>query len=190
MAVEKAVNRYDIDQGICADTGSNAFDQGISIQLLAEKSRISLRLRENCMDAFSEASGIMLPSSIGCFEKNENERILRLGPDEWLCITPTEEAAALIEKCARFSASPYSLVDISHRNVGLWISGEGAAQLINMGCPLDLALDAFPSGRCTRTVFERAEFVLLRETETEFHIEVWRSFAPYLMSLLEKGRQP
>lgn len=93
------------------------------------------------------------------------------------------------KKCARYSASPFSLVDISHRNVAFHISGDGAAHLINVGCPLDLDLAAFPVGKCTRTIFERAEIVLMREADTAFHVEIWRSFAPYFLSVLTNGGQ-
>jgi len=38
---------------------------------------------------------------------------------------------------------------------------------------------------CTRTVFAKAEIVLWRTQPEQFHLEVWRSFAPYVWELLE-----
>ncbi len=41
----------------------------------------------------------------------------------------------------------------------------------------------------TRTIFDKAEIVLWRRAATTFHVEVWRSFAPYLAaSLAEAAR--
>jgi sarcosine oxidase, subunit gamma len=83
----------------------------------------------------------------------------------------------------------HSLVDVSHRQIGLIASGPAAARVLNAGCPLDLGLKAFPVGFATRTVFDKGEIVLWRRAETNFHIEIWRSFAPYLAgSLAEAAR--
>jgi len=64
--------------------------------------------------------------------------------------------------------------------------GKYAARMINVGCPLDLSLEKFPVGKCTRTVFENAEIMIFREKEDEFQLETWRSFAPYLARYFEK----
>ena len=39
----------------------------------------------------------------------------------------------------------------------------------------------------TRTVFDRAEIVLWRLAETEFRVEVWRSFSPWLAAALAEA---
>jgi sarcosine oxidase, subunit gamma len=83
----------------------------------------------------------------------------------------------------------HSLVDVSHRQIGLVASGPGAARVLNAGCPLDLDLKAFPVGFATRTLFYKVEIVLWRRAETTFHVDVWRSFAPHLVgSLAEAAR--
>jgi sarcosine oxidase, subunit gamma len=83
----------------------------------------------------------------------------------------------------------HSLVDISHRQIGLIASGPAAARILNAGCPLDLDLKAFPVRFATRTVFDKVEIVLWRRAEVLFHIEIWRSFAPHLAgSLVEAAR--
>ena len=83
----------------------------------------------------------------------------------------------------------HSLVDVSHRQIGLIASGPAAARALNAGCPLDLDLKAFPVGMATRTLFDKAEIVLWRRAESAFHVEVWRSFAPHVVaSLAEAAR--
>jgi len=104
---------------------------------------------------------------------------LRLGPDEFLLLLPEGEAPVLNV------AEPYSLVDISHRQMAIMLEGPAAADMLNAGCPLDLDERAFPVGMATRTLFMKADIVLWRVAQHKFHIEVWRSFAPYVWSLLE-----
>jgi sarcosine oxidase subunit gamma len=115
---------------------------------------------------------------------------LWLGPDEWLLIAEGADAgtiAGVLESVLEGTA--HSLVDVSHRQIGLIASGPAAARVVNAGCPLDLSLEAFPVGFATRTLFDKAEIVLWRRAEAVLHIEIWRSFAPYLAaSLAEAAR--
>jgi sarcosine oxidase subunit gamma len=37
---------------------------------------------------------------------------------------------------------------------------------------------------CTRTLFSKAPIVLWRTAADAFHLEVWRSFVPYVQQLL------
>lgn len=113
---------------------------------------------------------------------------LWLGPDEWLLIsgehTAQECAAAL---GAALAGLPHSLVDVSHRQVALEVSGPDARALLGAGCPLDLDPTAFPAGMCTRTMLGKAEVVLWRTGTEVFRIEVWRSFAPYVSGFLSEA---
>jgi sarcosine oxidase subunit gamma len=110
---------------------------------------------------------------------------LWLGPDEWLLLAEDVEPEAVTrEIVAALGERPYSWVDISHRNAGFLLSGTHATAVLNAGCPLPLDLKRFPVGKCTRTLFGKAEIVLWRVGETAFRIEVWRSFASYLAGLI------
>jgi len=112
-----------------------------------------------------------------------NLAALWLGPDEQLLLGPERyDIAAALEPALR--PLPHSLVDVSHRQTALQASGPHAVVLLNAGCPLDLDPGAFPVGMCTRTVLAKAEIVLWRTGQDEFHIEVWRSFADYVSSFL------
>ena len=79
---------------------------------------------------------------------------------------------------------PHALVDVSHRQFAVAVSGAHAADILNGACPLDLDLAEFPVGMCTRTVFAKAEIVLWRTAEETFHVEIWRSFAGYVTGVL------
>ena len=130
---------------------------------------------------------------------------LWLGPDEYLLLdlaggvdkaphgpeAPGRATAPLVSPT--FTALeralgdiPHSLVDISHRQFALEVSGPHAATILNGACPLDLDLAQFPVGMCTRTVLAKADIVLWRTQERAFHLEVWRSFAGYVTGLLRE----
>lgn len=133
------------------------------------------------------AFGCALPMQACRAHRDGARATLWLGPDEWLlldleAVEPAGLAAA-IEPA--LGATPHSLVDVSHRQVGLEVAGDRAPALLNAGCPLDLDLEAFPVGMSTRTVLAKADIVLWRRAEDRFHLEANRSFAPYLMAFLK-----
>ena len=109
---------------------------------------------------------------------------LWMGPDEWLLIAE-DEAAGLGEalEVALFDV-PHALVDVSHRQCAIELTGAGAARLLNAGCPLDLDLEAFAVGMAARTLMLKAEITLWRREAERFRVEVARSFAPYLAAVL------
>ena len=94
---------------------------------------------------------------------------------------PSGFAAALAAALERL---PHSLVDVSHRQSALAVSGPQAATLLAAGCPLDLDESAFPVGMCTRTVLAKAEVMLWRTEPQVFRLEVWRSFVAYVSQFL------
>jgi sarcosine oxidase subunit gamma len=121
---------------------------------------------------------------------------LWLGPDEYLLLGGIDgpqvaahepqaaEAAGALELA--LADLPHALVNISHRQFALEVSGPHAATILSGACPLDLDLSEFPAGMCTRTVFAKADIVLWRTQENAFHVEVWRSFAGYVTGLLRE----
>jgi sarcosine oxidase subunit gamma len=152
--------------------------------------RFILRGAEPVRVACGMAFGVELPSQLGPAGEGAGRAALWLGPDEWLLLADGADAATVGEVLESvLDGTAHSLVDVSHRQIGLTASGPAAARVLNAGCPLDLDLKAFPVGMATRTVFDKVEIVLWRRAEAAFHIEIWRSFAPYLGgSLAEAAR--
>jgi sarcosine oxidase subunit gamma len=118
---------------------------------------------------------------------------LWLGPDEYLLwdgasgADPAAAAAASATAIERaLGELPHALVDISQRQIALRLSGAHAAEILSGGCPLDLDIEQFPVGACTRTVFAKADIVLWRTAADTFHLEVWRSFGAYVSELLQE----
>jgi sarcosine oxidase subunit gamma len=152
--------------------------------------RFILRGGEAVRLACGMVFGADLPSQLGAAGEGDKRAALWLGPDEWLLIAHGGDLAAIGDMLESvLEGTAHSLVDVSHRQVGLIASGPAAARVLNGGCPLDLDPRAFPVGFATRTVFDKAEIVLWRRAGAAFHIEIWRSFAPYLAaSLAEAAR--
>jgi sarcosine oxidase, subunit gamma len=115
---------------------------------------------------------------------------LWLGPDEHLLWQASRDLPLPIEELEQaLSPYPHSLVNISHRQVALEISGANAGNILSGACPLDLSLEEFPVHMCTRTLLAKAEIVLWRTAPQVFHLEVWSSFSRYAQDLLmEIGR--
>jgi len=152
--------------------------------------RFILRGGEAVRLACGMVFGAEPPSQLGPAGEGDKRAALWLGPDEWLLIADSADAAGVAEVLESvLEGTVHSLVDVSHRQIGLIAGGPAAARVINAGCPLDLGLNAFPAGFATPTVFDKVEIVLWRRAQATFHVEVSRSFAPHLAaSLAEAAR--
>lgn len=165
-------------------------DTACRLDPLPPKTRFILRGRSGTAEAATDALGFALPVDACRSVSAGDVAALWLGPDEWLVIGPEAAHGALGRGLAdAFGGRPHAMVDVSHRNTGLTVSGPQAAYVLNHGCPLDLTLAAFPVGMCTRTLVGRTEAVLWRTAAETFHVEVWRSFAAYLAGFLVEARR-
>jgi sarcosine oxidase subunit gamma len=169
-----------------------AFPSGprLTLSEAPPSARFILRGPEAVRVACGMAFGVEPPTQLGSAGESEGRAALWLGPDEWLLIAGGGDAAdigGVLDSVLEGTA--HSLVDVSHRQIGVIANGPTAARVLNAGCPLDLDLRAFPVGFATRTLFDKIEIVLWRRAETAFHVEIWRSFAPHLAgSLAEAAR--
>jgi sarcosine oxidase, subunit gamma len=161
------------------------------LQPLAPRARFTLRGGATAQEAAGRAFGLPLPTEPCRSSAGGTRAALWLGPDEQLLIGLESDTAALRTALeAALAGIPHSLVDVSHRQTALEISGPHAADILNGASPLDLSIETFPVGMCTRTVLDKSDIVLWRTRSDAFHIEVWRSFTDYVASLLgEIGRE-
>ncbi|MBA3447056.1 MAG: sarcosine oxidase subunit gamma [Pseudaminobacter sp.] len=155
--------------------------KGVKIAVLPPAVRMSLRAPEASMAALSKALGVRLPVAPKSSASNGGRTALWLGPDEWLVID--DAGGDPLADCAGVKAL-HAAVGVSHRNVGISVTGPAAAATINAGCPQDLSLAAFPVGACSRTILGKIEIVLLRTGENAFRVECWRSFSDYALAFL------
>ena len=165
-------------------------DAGIAVTALPVAARYVLRGADAVRRTAAAVLGCSVPGEASRAGAAGERAALWLGPDEWLLITAAHDASALeAALAAALRDLPHSLVDVSHRQCALALSGPTAATLLAAGCPLDLDVRAFPPGMCTRTMLAKAEVVLWRTGTDTFRLEVWRSFAAYVAQFLaEAGR--
>jgi sarcosine oxidase subunit gamma len=158
---------------------------GITIAPEAPRTRLILRGEAACALAGS-VLGLLIPRQPNRAATTGDRAALWLGPDEWLILAPETETHSLFQTLEQALASvPHALVDVSHRQTGIIVSGAGVEALLNAFVPLELTEAAFPVVMATRTIFEKAEIVLWRTGPERFHLETWRSLAPYVRDLLE-----
>jgi sarcosine oxidase subunit gamma len=159
------------------------------LAMLPDAAKLLFRGRPLAVQAVGTAFGITLPQVACRFNMRKDRAAFWLGPDEWMLQATGESAAALSENLETALADhSHSLVDVSHRSDAFALSGQKSAYVLNHGCPLELSLEAFPVGMCTRTIFGKATILLSRPESDTFHIDVWRSFAPYVWQLLDEAR--
>ncbi len=155
---------------------------GVILSPVESRERISLRADPTTAKALGTAIGLNLPTKPTGVTTKGNKSAFWIGPDEWLLIGPDNGSMAkALEKVGR---QVYSATDISHRNTAITVSGAKAVEALNSGCPRDLSLDAFPVKSCSRTVLGKAEIILWRTGNQEFHVECWRSFSDYVWKFL------
>ena len=173
------------------DGPPDAFADGdFALRLLPPAARFSLRIDAATASATRHPAGFDLARSINTLSLTQTQRgdarlSARLGPDEWLLIADRGEAEALFQTLVHdLGDHVYTLVDISHRNLALEVTGDAAAEVLNSGCPLDLGDRSFPAGAATRTLFAKSEIVLMRNASPDrpplYRVECWRSFGRYV----------
>jgi len=165
-----------------------ADERSVRLKGIDGVSRFSVRGDAEAAEKIGRAFGVSLPLEPWRSATNGSRAALWLGPDEWLLFADERETDAITAQvAAAMGETPYSWVDVSHRNAGFLLSGPHAADVLNAGCPLPLSLAAFPVGKCTCTLFGKAEIVLWRTGEMAFRVEVWRSFAAYVAGLVAES---
>lgn len=159
-----------------------------TIRRLPLMARRILRCREHHFGAASDILGIPLPREAYGSASRGKLHALWLGPDEWLFLADGAAGETLSDAAAKLAALGAAFVDVSHRQHAIAIAGGDVEACLASGCPLDLSPAAFPVGACARTLFHKAEVVLWRTRADGFHLEVWRSFTPYVEMLLTEAR--
>ena len=156
---------------------------GFELREAEPMARLVLRGRPAAVEAAS--FGVPLSPQPSRSVTGGNRATLHLGPDEWWLFAPEAELdAARADLTAALANTPHSLVDVSHRQIGLRLSGRHAVSVLAAFCPLDFDPGVFSEGGCTRTILNKADVMLWRVGPDDFHVEVARSFAGYVVALL------
>lgn len=157
----------------------------VSILKTAPVTRLSFRGREDARKAAGKGFGFALPTKALSAKTKDNKAAIWLGPDEWLLLTSEDEQDALtaaLEKA--LGDQPHALVDVSHRQDAILVTGPKAEWLLASGLPIDLHADSFAVGTVTRTLFNKAPVMVWRLGADSFVIEAWGTFLPYVYGQL------
>lgn len=161
---------------------------GVSVLQTPAMAHLLLHCEPHDAETIGAAAGLQLPGTMLHSAAAGGWAALHLAPDEWLLIGSLADAPAMAGAIDRAGqGTPLSLVDISDRFLAWDLSGPRVEELLAAGCPMDLATAAFPTGRCTRTLFGKATVMLWRIADDAFRLEVARSFAPYVEELLSRA---
>jgi sarcosine oxidase subunit gamma len=175
-----------------AEASLPAGGSAVDIRLLPPRARLCLRVAPALLSPAKAIAGFALGIPVNRCAGARGRVAMRLGPDEWQLTCPPGEAAAVAAAIgAELAGRHHALVDISHAQVAFDVAGPRAADVVNAGCPLDLAPRVFAPGHATRTLLGKAEIVLSRPADAlAFEIECARSYAAYVRDfLIEAARE-
>lgn len=165
-----------IDLNVLAGNDVVDIAERLSMSVAPDCTRFSLRVGPEGRDEAGRAFGCALPTKIGGLAISGDRVALCLGPDEWLLMAPPGSVQDVEIGVV------HSLVDVSHREVGIEVMGRAAEWALNAVCPLDL--DAMPAGSATRTILDKVQVILIKRAPDHYRIEVWQSFAAHVWRLL------
>ncbi|MFF0008897.1 sarcosine oxidase subunit gamma [Streptomyces tibetensis] len=154
--------------------------RGVTLRELPFLSMVNVRVDPSSAAAgrIETALGAPLPRRCGDTTASGPRTVLWLGPDEWLVLSRSDEAAASREALGQ---DPGSVVDVSANRTTLELSGPSARQVLEKGCPLDLHPRSFGPGRAVSTTVGPVA-VLLWQTDDAptYRLLPRSSFADYL----------
>ncbi|WAX96922.1 sarcosine oxidase [Aminobacter sp. NyZ550] len=156
----------------------------LNVRAVADGARFVLGIDPAQAAQAAKAFGSPLPGKIGDVTVSKGRLAVRLGPDEWHLVVPLTEQEAIETAFAKLYATvPHSLVDVSHREIGIEV--EGVAAMLALRSAIAFDIEVMPVGTGCRTIFDKAQIILVREAEDRFRIEVWRSFADHVWGILD-----
>jgi sarcosine oxidase subunit gamma len=167
---------------------SEAAGGELSIRELPFARQLNLRLHPQDTDAFqriADALRFALPVTPNTVASKGDRRALWLGPDEWLVVGPDGEQPALERGLRDALGEAYSAVtDVSANRTLLEIRGANARELLAHAIGIDLDPRSFGPGRCSQTLFAKAQVILESGGELAFVLHVRSSFAGYVADFL------
>ena len=113
-------------------------------------------------------------------QRRQPERVLRLGPDEWLVLTPPTERTSRASSLQEFGP----VTDVSAQRTTIALSGPRSRDLLARGCAIDLDPSVAPVGTCVTTLLAQTGVTIVVEADAILLL-VRSSFASYLARWLE-----
>jgi len=164
----------------------------IKIQELSFVKKINLRLDPNdkgCVSSSSKILGTMLPTKANTYSTNAiNEKIMWLGPDEWLIVSDDDDAFLKLKN--EIGDLEASITDVSENRTIIRIRGRDVYVLLSKFLVLDLEKNLPTNLSCAQTLFVKVPVLLVRnhyDGTPEIDIFTNRSHANYIYNLIVDG---
>ena len=172
------------------ELGDKAFY--INIKELPFVKKINLRLDPNdkgCVSSSSKILGTMLPTKANTYSTNAiNEKIMWLGPDEWLIVSDDDDAFLKLKN--EIGDLEASVTDVSENRTIIRIRGRDVYVLLSKFLVLDLEKNLPTNLSCAQTLFVKVPVLLVRnhyDGTPEIDIFTNRSHANYIYNLIVDG---
>ena len=149
-------------------TSAGAENAAVAVTALPPRTCIRLQLQSKTPGdvASLQILGTTLSSMPG-YCSGEDPLAWWLSPDSWLLFSRQYNGATLVASAhVACSGLCFSAIDVSDSLVGFEVSGKPVRSLLARGTGLDLSIDRFGLGRCTRVRFAQLP-VLLRPLATD-----------------------
>ncbi len=166
-----------------------------SLRELPFRAHVDIRLDPADVTARTAVESVVgeLPLAPNTVNGGPDAAVLWLGPDEWLVFGPADGAHALeAQLVTATDGLGVSIVDVSANRTTLELSGLGAREILESGCPLDLDPRAFGPGQCAQTLLARANVVLWQTSDRPdpvYRLLVRPSFAAYVAAWIEDAAE-
>lgn len=153
--------------------------------------RVQLDSEPGAQAAFRQAAGVELPTTPNTVAGSGETHALWLGPNEWQLVVHDSRPEAGGEWVAKLRAAMTdhfcAVVDVSHAQAILGVTGPMAREVLERAVPLDMDARAFKPGEVKQTLFGRHCGVTLhlRDDAPTFDLYCRRSFAEYVWRYLE-----
>jgi len=161
----------------------------IEIQELPFVKKINLRLDPNdkiCVSSCSKILDTVLPTKANTYSKNTiNEKIIWLGPDEWLIVSDDDNAfLKLLNKIKNLEEN---VTDVSENRTIIRIRGRYVYVLLSKFLVLDLEKNLSTDSSCAQTLFVKVPVLLVRNRYGAIDIFTNRSHTNYIYNLIVDG---
>lgn len=164
-----------------ADAGVTG-ERAVALREVPLRTMISVRAEpgSGAFARLGERLGTGLPETCGPVTSSGGHSALWLGPDEWLVVSETDGGELVAQLIDALAGDRGSVVDVSANRTTLEVSGPGAREALEKGCPVDLHPRSFLPGTAVSTTLGRVPVLLWQTEETTYRLLPRSSFADYV----------
>lgn len=124
--------------------------------------------------------GAPLPTAVGRTTQHDTHTVLWLAPDEWLVVSQADPDT-LVDALHTAAAGDHAqVVDVSANRTVVEVSGPGAREVLEKGCPADLHPRVFAEHTAITTTLARVPVLLWKIDANTFRVLPRASLAGYV----------